>query len=126
MKVKLLSPLAKADKSHGAGEIIDLGEKEAVRFIKNKLAEPVSKKEFEKLIKKLEEEQRKKEEEEKLLKAQLEKEKLEAELNGLYAEVVEKEAELAGVVLSDEEKLRLVEELKNRETKAGNEAKNSK
>ena len=125
MKVKLLSPLVKADKSYGAGEVIEVSDNTAFRLIKNKLAEPTNKKKFEELLKKIEEEQRKKEEEEKLLKAQLEKEKLEAELNTLYVEVIEKEALLAGVVLKDEEKLKLIEELKSRDTKVtANENKN--
>jgi len=127
MKVKLLSPLVKADKSYGVGEIIELNDNEAIRFVKNKLAEPTNKKQFEKILEDLEEEQRRKEEEEKLLKAQLEKQRLEAELNALYAEVIEKEALLAGVILNDEDKLKLIEELKNRESKiTANENKNTK
>jgi hypothetical protein len=117
MKVKLLTSLVRDKESYGFGEVVELSEIEAVRFVEKGLAEPVNKKEFNALLKKLEQEKKEKEEKEKLLKVQMEKERLEAELNSLYAEVVEKEALLAGVVLSDEEKFKLVEELKNRDSK---------
>ncbi len=84
----------------------------------------MEKKKFAELKQKIEEEKKKKEEEEKLLKAKLEKEKIEAELNALYEQVIEKEALLAGVSLTDKEKFKLIEELKNREVKV--EAKNNK
>lgn len=127
MKVKLLTSLVRDKESYGFGEVIELSDMEAVRFVQKGLAEPTNKKQFETILKKIEEERKKKEEEEKLLKAQMEKEKLEAELNSLYAEVVEKEALLASVVLSDEEKFKLIEDLKNRESKVTeDESKNSK
>lgn len=44
----------------------------------------------------------------------MKKEQLEAELNGLYNDVVLKEAELNGVVLNGEQILEMVEELKKR------------
>ena len=126
MKVKLLTSLVRGAESYGAGEAINVSEQEAVRFVEKGLAEPVNKKEFEKLLKKIEEERRKKEEQDALLKAQLEKERIEAELNALYAEVIEKEALLAGVTLSDKDKLKLIEELKNRESKVTADDKDTK
>ena len=127
MKVKLLTSLVRDKESYGFGEVVELSDMEAVRFVQKGLAEPANKKQFETFLKKIEEEKREKEEQEKILKAQMEKEKLEAELNALYAEVVEKEALLAGVVLNDEEKFKLIEELKNRESRVTtDENKNSK
>ena len=117
MKVKLLTSLVRGKESYGPGEVIEINDNEAVRMIERQLAIPTNKKQFETLLKKLEEEQKAKEEQEKLLKAQLEREKLEAELNALYEQVIEKEVLLAGVTLSDEEKFKLIEELKNREIK---------
>ena len=117
MKVKLLTSLVRGKESYGAGEVIEVKDKEAVRMVEKQLAVPVNKKQFDALLKKIKEEQKAKKEQEKLLKAQLEREKLEAELNALYEQVIEKEALLAGVTLSDEEKFKLIEELKNREVK---------
>jgi len=127
MKVKLLTSLVRGKESYAFGEVVELNDLEAVRFIEKGFAEPTNKKQFETLLKKIEEEKRQKEEKEKLLKAQMEREKLEAELNALYAEVVEKEALLAGVSLTDKEKFKLIEELKNRESKvAADENKDTK
>jgi len=124
MKIKLLTSLVLRDKSYGVGEIVEIKDSEAYSLVINKLADPVEKKKFAELKQKIEEEKKKKKEEEKLLKAKLEKEKIEAELNALYEQVIEKEALLAGVSLTDKEKFKLIEELKNREVKV--EAKNNK
>ena len=121
MKVKLLTSLVRDKASYGAGETIEVKDNEAVRMIERKLAVATNKKQFETLLEKLEKEKTKEEEQQKLLQAQLQKEKLEAELNALYEQVVEKEALLAGVVLSDEEKFKLIEELKNREVESETE-----
>jgi len=121
MKVKLLTSLVRDKDSYGAGETIEVKDNEAVRMIERKLAVATNKKQFETLLEKLEKEKTKEEEQQKLLQAQLQKEKLEAELNALYEQVVEKEALLAGVVLSDEEKFKLIEELKNREVESETE-----
>jgi len=117
MKIKLLSPLSGVKGSFGIGEIINVSDLEAVRLVEKGLAEPVNKKEFATLIAKLEKEKRAKEEAQKLAEVQAQKEKAEAELNGLYARVVELEAYLAGMTLTDEEKFKAVEELKNRDIK---------
>jgi len=117
MKVKLLSSLSSINKTYEKDEVIDVTDKQAVRMIKNKLAIPTNKKQYETVIKKLEEAAKQEQEQKRLLEAQFAKEKLETELNALYLEVIEKETLLAGVILEDEEKLKLVEELKNRDTK---------
>jgi len=117
MKIKLLSPLSGVKGSFGIGEVINVSDLEAVRLVEKGLAEPVNKKEFATLIAKLEKEKRAKEEAQKLAEVQAQKEKAEAELNGLYARVVELEAYLAGMTLTDEEKFKAVEELKNRDIK---------
>jgi predicted RND superfamily exporter protein len=120
MKIKLLTPLSGVNGSFGVGEVIEVDKNEAIRLIEKELAEPVNKKEFATLIAKLEKEKRAKEEAQKLAEVQSQKEKAEAELNGLYARVVELEAYLAGVTLTDEEKFQAVEELKNRDLKGKN------
>jgi hypothetical protein len=120
MKIKLLTPLSGVNGSFGIGEVIEVDKNEAIRLIEKELAEPVNKKEFATLIAKLEKEKRAKEEAQKLAEVQTQKEKAEAELNGLYARVVELEAYLAGVTLTDEEKFQAVEELKNRDLKGKN------
>jgi hypothetical protein len=120
MKIKLLSPLSGVKGSFGIGEVINVSDLEAVRLVEKGLAEPVNKKQFTELIEKIEEEKRAKEEAQKLAEVQAQKEKAEAELNGLYARVVELEAYLAGVTLTDEEKFQAVEELKNRDLKGKN------
>jgi hypothetical protein len=120
MKIKLLTPLSGVNGSFGVGEVIEVDKNEAIRLIEKELAEPVNKKEFTIFVTKLEEEKRAKEEAQKLAEVQSQKEKAEAELNGLYARVVELEAYLAGVTLTDEEKFQAVEELKNRDLKGKN------
>ncbi len=120
MKIKLLSAFSFDKGSFGAGEKIDVDRDTAYRLITKELAEPVNKKEWETFVKKIEEKKEKKKQEEELLQAKLQREALELELNALYEQVVEKEALLAGVVLTDEQKSKLIEELKNRETKVNN------
>lgn len=114
LKVKLLTGRSGADGSHVPGDKIDLPAKEAISLILSNQAEPVNKKAYEAAL--ADQQKVKFEDEEKQAEAKsiLEKEKLETELNGLYNDVVLKEAELNGVVLNGEQILEMVEELKKR------------
>ena len=114
MKIKLLSPYSCKDGSFRAGETIEVDDMTAYRMARAGLAELVGKsaKNFlQKIEAKLEEERKQAE----IEAAQREKERLEKELDALYEQVVEKEALLAGVVLDEEQKAKLIEELKSRE-----------
>lgn len=99
------------------GEVINVDDFAALRFIKKGIAEPKTKKELENFMAKMKKLQADKDAKEAEAKAILEKEKIEIELNGLYLEVVNKEAELEGVVLDEEQTLNMVEELKKRKVK---------
>jgi len=113
MKVILLQHLSGA-KAYEPGDSIEVSEAVASNMIKKGIAKLKSKKETENLFKKIEENEASKAAIEAEAKAILEKEQLEAELNGLYNDVVLKEAALNGVVLNGEQILEMVEELKKR------------
>ena len=121
-KIRLLVGRSGSDGSHSPGDVIELPDKEAVRLVEIGSAEPVNKKAFENIVEKV----RKAEDERKAIEEQnrirLERETYELELESLYGQVVELEAALAGVRLTDEEKTALIEGLKNREDRTGNTA----
>lgn len=114
MKLIAKQHISGTDGTVEVGEVITVDDFLALRYIEKGIAEPRTKKELDAFMSKMEklkEEQAKKEAE---AKAIMEKEKIEVELNSLYLDVVNKEAELEGVVLTEEQTLNMVEELKNR------------
>lgn len=113
MKIILLVHLSGA-KSHEAGTELDVDDAQALRFIDKDIAKCKNPADLPKLrarIEKIESDNASRDAE---AKAILEKDTLEAELNGLYNDVVLKEAALNGVVLDGEQILEMVEELKKR------------
>lgn len=119
LKVKLLVGRSGADVSHTPGDKVDLPVKEAISLVNAGSAVPVEKKVFNEAVNKLKAEEEKRQKIEEQNRIRLEREAYELELLALYGQVVDLEAALAGVVLSDEQKKQLVEELKNREARIG-------
>lgn len=113
MKVILLQHLSGA-KTYMPGDSIEVTDKEAFNMIKKGIAKLKNKQLTEEFLSKLQKDQEVQAEKEAEAKSILEKEQLEVELNGLYNDVVLKEAELNGVVLNGEQILEMVEELKKR------------
>lgn len=113
MKIVLLQHLSGA-KTFAVGDELDVDDAQAIRFINKGIAKCKNKADLEKLrerVTKIETENASRYAE---AKAILEKDILEAELNGLYNDVVLKEAALNGVVLDGKQILEMVEELKKR------------
>jgi len=118
MELILLQHLSSSAGSYEAGKVYrPADEFEAARMIEKGIAKAKNKKEQEAILEKARQKQKEREEEEARTRAILEKEALELELLALYGQVVDLEAALVGVVLSDEQKKQLVEELKNREAR---------
>lgn len=103
LRVKLLVSRSGEDGSHAPGDVIEVGEMEAISLINNGSAEPKDKKAYESVIARIEKE--KIEEAEKAAQAQaiLDKETLTQELIDLYRQVARKSAQIEGVILTDEE-----------------------
>lgn len=114
MKITLLQHLSGADGSFSVGDSIEVDEQTALRYIKKGIGKLRHKKDQEALVERVEKANAEQLEREAEAKAILEKGHIEAELNGLYGDVVLKEAELNGVVLTDEQTVEMVEELKKR------------
>ncbi len=113
MKVILLQHLSGA-KTYEPGETIEVTQKVASSMIKKGIAKLKTKKETDTFFEKMKEDEEVQANAEAEAKSILEKEQLELELNGLYNDVVLKEAALNGVVLNGEQILEMVEELKKR------------
>ena len=119
MKLILLQHLSGAKGSFGVGEEITVSsDTVALKYIKKGIAKAKTKKEQESLLTRAKEIEEQEAQAKAKAKAILEQDKLKVELNSLYAQVVLKEAELLGVVLSDEEIVGEIEVLATRvETK---------
>lgn len=113
MKVILLQHLSGA-KTYKPGETVEVTQKEAFNMIHKGIARLKTVKETDSFFAKVEESEKKNADNRAEANAILKKEQLEAELNGLYSDVVLKEAALNGVVLDGEQILEMVEELKKR------------
>ena len=101
MKLIVKQHLSGAKGVFEVGDTVSVDDATALRYIQKGIAEPKTKKELDAFMQKaeaIEEDEAKREAE---AKALLESEKLRTELNTLYAQVVIKEAEYLGVVLSD-------------------------
>lgn len=96
------------------GQSITVDDATALRYIEKGIAEPKNKKELDAFMQKAKAQKAQKAQKEAEAKAILESEKLKIELNALYAQVVIKEAEYLGVMLSDEEIVAEVETLATR------------
>ena len=114
MKLILKQHLSGADGVLAVGDTVEVDDATALRYIEKGIAEPKTKKELEAFMVKAEKTKSEQAEKEAQVKAILEKEHITNELNGLYHDVVLKEAELNGVVLEPEQVLELVEDLKKR------------
>jgi len=103
IKLILLQHLSGAKGSFAVGESVTVDDATALRYIKKGIAKPKTEKELQTFMQRahdIENEIARKEAE---AKAILESDKLKVELKSLYTQVVIKEAEFLGVVLSDEE-----------------------
>jgi len=119
MKLKLLQHLSGADGVFEVGDEIEVTDEQAVAFIEKGIATCKTAKELEAFRKKVEKIKADKEAAEAKAKAILMQSNIQNELNELYLQVVLKEAELNGEVLSDEEKLQAVEAIAKRDAVAG-------
>lgn len=111
-KVKVKTSFAKGLDSFAAGDVIELEDKAAFSMAQAGIVEYINKTTFTKALKSQEDEAVVATEREAELNALMHKETIELELNSLYLAVVEKEAELSGVMLDEEQTRTLVEELK--------------
>jgi len=123
MKLKLLQHLSGVDGVKEIGEKIEVTEQQAVAFIEKGIAEPLSKKALDEFNEKIEAIKAKKLEDEAKAKAILEEGRIKNELNRLYLEVVLKEAELNGEVLSEQETFDAVEDIAKRDAVVDKETK---
>lgn len=123
MKLILKQHLSGANGTFEVGEEITVTDEQAIAYIGKGIAEPKTKKELDTFLKKVDGIKAKKLEDEAKSKAILEKSKIQNELNKLYEEVVLKEAELNGEVLSDDEVLEGVENLQKRDAMGAEKAK---
>lgn len=114
MKVKLLTGRSSSEGSNAPGDSILLPVKEAINLVNSNQAEPSSKKDYEAAVSEIEAEEAVEQDKQAEIEAISNKEHIETELNGLYTDVVLKEAALNGVVLESEQILEMVEELKRR------------
>jgi len=115
MKLILKKHLSGADGSFEAGSTIDVSENEAVAFIEKDIAGFKTKKELDDFMKKIESIKQKQAEDEAKVNAILRQSEIQNDLNALYLQVVEKEAELNGVVLNEAETVAAVESIAKRE-----------
>ena len=100
--------------TYEVGDKIVVDDATALRYIKKEIALPKKQKDLEEFLKKAQEIEKAQAEKEAQAKALLEQERLKAEVIVLYGKVVEKEAELKGEVLDNEEIVTRVEELLKR------------
>ncbi len=114
MKLILKQHLSGAKGVFKVGESITVDDATALRYIKKGIAEPKTKKELDEFMQKSEAIVVAQAQKEAEAKAILESEKLKTELKALYAQVVMKEAEFLGIVLSSEEIVAEVETLTTR------------
>lgn len=121
LKVKLLTGRSGDDGSHSPGETIDLPAKEAISLIHSEQAVPTNKKAYEQALASIEQTNRVEAEKEAQVTAIIEKESLTLELIDLYRQVARKEAQIEGVILTDEEVEAFVEKSMNGEDPAGDE-----
>jgi len=106
--------LSGTDGSKKKGDPIEVHEDAVLGYLKKGIAEFKTKKEHDAFMEKIEQKEAEANERTAEANAILKKEQLGAELNGLYHDVVLKEAELNGVVLDGEQILEMVEDLKKR------------
>lgn len=111
MKLILLQHLSGAKGTFEVGETITVNDSTALRYIKKGIAEPKTEKELKSFMQKAEAIEKEEAAKQAEAKAILEQDRLKVELNSLYAQVVLKESELLGVVLSDEEIVSEIETL---------------
>ena len=102
------------DGSKKVGDPIEVHEDAVLGYIKKGIAGFKTQKEHDSFMKKREKAQTEADAKQAESDAIMNKENIETELNGLYNDVVLKEAELNGVVLDGEQILEMVEELKKR------------
>lgn len=119
MKLILKQHLSGADGVKEVGEIIEVTDLEAVAYIEKGIAEPKTKKELDDFMQKIADIKAKKAEDDAKVKAILEQGVIQNDLNALYEKVVLKEAELNGVVLSEQEVLNEVEAISKRDASKG-------
>ena len=119
MKLILKQHLSGTKGSFEIGEEIEVTDNQAVAFIEKGIATFKTQKELEAFKKKIEKIKADKAEAEAKANAILKQSAIQNELNQLYLEVVQKEAELNGEVLSDEEKLQAVEAIAKRDAATG-------
>ena len=122
MKLKLLQHLSGADGVNEIGDEIEVTEEQAIAFIEKGIAEPKTKKELDTFLKKVKELKTKKAENDAKVKSILQKSEIQNKLNELYLEVVLKEAEFNGEVLTDEQVLDAVESLSKRDAMVNKKA----
>lgn len=103
MKLILQQHLSGAKGTFEVGETITVDDATALRYIKKGIAKPKTEKELKSFMEKAQAIENEAEQKKAQAKAILESDAIKVELNSLYAQVVLKEAELLGVVLSDEE-----------------------
>ena len=119
MKLKLLQHISGSDGSFEVGDTIEVTDAQAVAFIEKGIAEFKTQKELDAFMKKVSKLKADKAEAEAKANAILKQSAIQNELNQLYLEVVLKEAELNGEVLSEEETLSAVEAIAKRDAVAG-------
>jgi len=105
------------------GGEIEVPDENTTAYIEKGIAEFKNKKDLDSFIKRFKKLKSEKEESEAKAKAILEKSRIQNELNSLYENVVKKEAELNGEVLSDDEVLNAVEALSKRDAVDSEKAK---
>jgi len=116
MKLLLKQTLSGPAGAKHAGDEIDVDDAvTAAAMIEKGIAEAKTKKEHEALMKKAAEAKAEAAEREARVKAEREAERLKAKLSELYAEVVDTEAALSGVVLSDADRKKMIDALEKRE-----------
>lgn len=116
MKLILLQALSGPSGTHDAGDEINVSDKmQAVSIIEKGIAKAKTKKENDALLEDAAKLKREAAEQEAKARAILEKEVIELELRELYGRVADKEAELAGEVLDDAQRKKMVKSLENRE-----------
>lgn len=121
-KLELLQHLSGVGGVSEVGSSIEVDDATAIRYINKGIAKAETVKAHNALMKKAEKLKSEKAEAEAKANAILKQSVIQNELNELYLSVVEKEAELNGEVLSDEEKLEAVESISKRDALANKKA----
>jgi len=123
MKLILKQHMSGADGIKEIGDTIEVTDKQAVAFIEKGIAEFKTQKELDVFMKKVSKLKADKAEAEAKANAVLKQGVIQNELNELYLAVVLKEAELNGVVLSEEEIVSAVESITKRDSIKSNKGK---